>query len=372
MENSNMEDVSINDFSTNQPHQSDLDPIKASYDVYIKPSMSHGRQIYVLQFPNREQPYNKDNHSQPLKLRIKPEAGMVELDVPVDAWRNYDREKGIKWGEAMKKSNMTQGGRSHGLPGGFSIGGGQSAGRGRGRGEAEEEINQEKLLADYAGAIQREQVLTKQTLGGQTVLNEDTNPQYMIGTFRNNQLHLIPADHIVQMRPQFHHIDAHSEQERLGRSRDPNAPPLRPQEARSIHMTVKNTIDGEEDTTDTMQERIIATQAEPWRHHSYVDENDHAAWESFDGNLFVGALGETNEELQQRVPKLSSAYDDSEYLNIISAPRDATRLSRSNRPKKDRHGKGKEGAEDGEQSDSTITLSDGLSDSDIEDHPAAS
>jgi DNA-directed RNA polymerase-3 subunit RPC5 len=136
-------------------------------------------------------------------------------------------------------------------------------------------------------------------------------------------------------------------------------------------MTVKNTVDGEEDSTDTMQERIIATQAEPWRHHSYIDENDHAAWESYDGNLFVGGGEKDNEELQRRVPKLVSAFDDAEYLNIISAPRDATRLSRRKRAREDPKGKGKEGADDGEQSDSTITLSDGLSDSETEDRPAA-
>ena len=167
----------------------DSDPIKASYDIYIKPQISSDRQIYILQFPNRDsrQHYSAANESQPLKLRIKEKAGMLELDVPVDAWRNYDREKGIKWGEAIKRSNMAKGGGSHGLPGGFGIGGAQSSGRGRGRGDADEEINQQKLLEDYAGAIQREQVLTKQTLGGQCVANEDTTPQYMIGAFRKSK-----------------------------------------------------------------------------------------------------------------------------------------------------------------------------------------
>jgi DNA-directed RNA polymerase III subunit RPC5 len=90
----------------------DSDPIKASYDVYIKPGISGDRQIYVLQFPNRDtkQPYSQKNESKPFNLRIKPEAGMVEIDVPIDVWRNYDREKGIKWGDAVKKSSMTKGG----------------------------------------------------------------------------------------------------------------------------------------------------------------------------------------------------------------------------------------------------------------------
>jgi hypothetical protein len=71
----------------------DSDPIKASYDVFIKPHIAADRQIYILQFPNRDskQHYTARNQSQPLKMRIKPSAGMVELDVPLDAWRNYDR-----------------------------------------------------------------------------------------------------------------------------------------------------------------------------------------------------------------------------------------------------------------------------------------
>jgi DNA-directed RNA polymerase-3 subunit RPC5 len=167
----------------------DSDPIKASYDVYIKPGISGDRQIYVLQFPNRDtkQPYSQKNESKPFNLRIKPKAGMVEIDVPIDVWRNYDREKGIIWGDAVKKSSMTKGGGSHGMPGGFGIGGAQPTGRGRGRGEVEEEPNQERLLADYTGAVQRDQVLKKQTLGGQIVLKEESNPQYMIGVWRDSK-----------------------------------------------------------------------------------------------------------------------------------------------------------------------------------------
>jgi len=172
----------------------DLDPIKASYDVYVKSHISSDRQIYILQFPNRDgkQHYSAANESQPLKLRIKEKAGMLELDVPVDAWRNYDRARGIKWGEAMKRSNMVKGGGSHGIPGGFGIGGAQPSGRGRGRGDSDDEINQQRLPEDYAAAIQREQVLTKQTLGGQSVANQETTPQYMIGAFRKSKV--LPRD----------------------------------------------------------------------------------------------------------------------------------------------------------------------------------
>ncbi len=170
--------------------ETDPDPIKASYDVYIKPRISADRQIYILQFPNRDskQHYSEANQSLPFKMRIKPNAGMVEIDVPMDAMRNYDREKGIKWGDAMKKSNFSKNGGSHGMPGGFGIGGAQPNGRGRGRGQiADDELNQQKILDDYRNAVLREDVLVKQTLGGQCVSNEETTPQYMIGTFRKSK-----------------------------------------------------------------------------------------------------------------------------------------------------------------------------------------
>jgi len=374
--------------------ENDPDPIKASYDVYIKPRISADKQIYVLQFPNRDskQHYSAQNQSQPFKMRIKPNTGMVEMDVPMDALRNYDREKGIKWGEAMKKSHMSKNGGSHGMPGGFGIGGAQPSGRGRGRGQnADEEDIQARILQDYENAVRREQVLVKQTLGGQCISNEETTPQYMIGTFRKSkflykvietllidpdQLHLTPVDNIVQMRPQFHHIDAHSEQERFGRARDP-AMAARVQEARAIHMTVKTNVDGEEETTDTMAERISAAQAEHWKTQQYIDEDDGEAWEAFHKHLFVGANTglETNEELLAHMPPLKSALDDIEYLDTISAPRDAAKLSRSKKVRKnrDKNGKGKENAAEGAESDTSSTLSDPPSDSESdEDDDAAS
>lgn len=110
---------------------------------------------------------------------------MVEVDVPVDVHRNYDRAKGVKWGEAMNKSTMQKNGGSHGLPGGFGLGGAAPAARGRGRGEAEEAEHQEKLLANYDQAVEDGHVLAKQTLGGQFLAKTSTTPQYMVGTFTN-------------------------------------------------------------------------------------------------------------------------------------------------------------------------------------------
>lgn len=179
-----MADVDMEDASY------DDDPVVSSYDIYIKPQLAGDLQMYVLQFPNRDsrQHYNTAHGSEPLKMRIKPNAGMVELDVPMDAHNNYDKKKGLAWGGAMKKSADSKGNGSHGLPGGFGIGAAPPSGRGRGRGGiVDQEAIQAQILADYHNAVRNERVLVKQTLGGQAMAKDDTTPQYMIGTFSGSE-----------------------------------------------------------------------------------------------------------------------------------------------------------------------------------------
>lgn len=112
-------------------------------------------------------------------------------------------------------------------------------------------------------------------------------------------------------------------------------------------MTVKSTVDGEESTTDTMAKRISNTQKEPWIQHRYLDEEEDEAWEVFNENFYVGPKEElTHEQLLEDLPKLQSSLDNGEYLDVISAPTDEARLSRSKKSKKgkrDLKGKGREG-----------------------------
>lgn len=174
---------------TTDKGQIELDPIKATYDIYIKPTISNGRKLYVLQFPNRpsNQPYIEAQGAKPTELRMKPKSGLMELDVPLDPFRNYDREKGVKWGDALKQSNTTKGGHAYGLPGGFGIGG-QPAGRGRGRGMKEEPEDLTGITDQaFTSMLNQQRVMTKQTLGGQAVPVESSAPQYMIGAFRKSK-----------------------------------------------------------------------------------------------------------------------------------------------------------------------------------------
>ncbi|CCU74309.1 unnamed protein product [Blumeria hordei] len=311
---------------------SDSDPIKASYEVFVKPRISADRQVYILQFPNRDarQNYNAASGAQPSKVRVKPKAGMVEIDVPIDAHNNYDREKGVKWGVALKKSNISNSGGSHGLPGGFGIGGAMPSSRSKGRGNAvDEDLRPELLLEDYDLAVEKEQVLIKQTLGGQSISKDETTPQYMIGTFRKNQLHLTPIDNIVQMRPQFHHIDAVIEQERLAKGRDAAA--AGKSEARAVHMTVKTQVDGDSGSNTEMPiaVRISAAQAEAWKTHLYIDEDADEAWAEYSESMFVYPKAESTEDILANVPQLQSAYNNAEYLDAISLQSDPARVAKT-------------------------------------------
>jgi DNA-directed RNA polymerase-3 subunit RPC5 len=131
-------------------------------------------------------------------------------------------------------------------------------------------------------------------------------------------------------------------------------------------MTVKSTVDGEEDTSDTMAERITATQQEPWTHHRYIDEDSADAWETFHENLFATNEVIENHELVEQTENLSSRFEDSELLDTISVTRDAAKMSRKKTGLAERSkGKRKEkeaeaaAAADGEQSDASVTSAPG-------------
>jgi DNA-directed RNA polymerase-3 subunit RPC5 len=170
----------------------EADPIKATYEVFIKPQMQSGQQLYILQFPNRpaNEDYSSKNHALPLEVRLKPKTKLIEVDVPLDVWQNYDREKGARWGESMRKSNgknagTAGGGHSQGLAGGFGIGG-QAAPSRRRAADDGDVMAESQIMKEFPMGVTQQRVLTKQTLGGQAIPREAATPQYFIGAFRKS------------------------------------------------------------------------------------------------------------------------------------------------------------------------------------------
>lgn len=165
-----------------------LGPVVKQYKLLVNPSM---KRSLLLQYPNRElgQEYRAASGQKPLELRIKPKTGIVEVDIPINTHANYDKVKGIEYGEAMRSSRVLQQGGSYGLAGGLGVGAKPPAKDGR-RATAPEGPSQEKLLKNFEDADNKGHVMNKITLGGLIVPFKDGDPIYMIATFKGGKSNL--------------------------------------------------------------------------------------------------------------------------------------------------------------------------------------
>ncbi|KAF3075938.1 hypothetical protein CFAM422_001651 [Trichoderma lentiforme] len=296
------------------------DPITASYQVFLNPALPLGRRLLVLQHPNRT---DSTPRPPPTELRLKEHSGMVEIDMPMDNTTAYDREKGLRWGRTLQNSMAVKNGGSHGLAGGFGVGAVQQRAP-RKKGDVEEDEN-----LDWNDAVRQGKVLSTQTLGGQYPDTDEV--QYMVGVFQGKDLHLTPVSNLIHLRPQLHHLDAATAQERqssAAASKD-GAAPAAPT-ARAIHMTIKTTAEGADGvSTETMADRLRSVQTEPWRKMRYTDENEETAWEVYNDSLFLrprpdpaGESGapaaDADRNLEELVPTLGNKWDDKQFLESIS------------------------------------------------------
>lgn len=165
------------------------DPIVASYDVYLTESQISR---YVLQYLDRPtgHPYDERHGQKPTAFRMKPQTGLVEVDVPINTRVNYDVNKGLRYGDALRKSRVAREGGAYGMAGGFNTGGavpGAGAGAGGGgRGvktEGDVEMADVEEKKGEAGAS----LLRVQTLGGRIKVPEEGDPVYMLGAFRRSE-----------------------------------------------------------------------------------------------------------------------------------------------------------------------------------------
>lgn len=197
---------------------------------------------------------------------------------------------------------------TYGPAAGFSAGIKSRALAGRGGGGAglkdQADRNNELMnrLAGFKEAEREEKVLKVQTLGGQIVRHdlsaeeggEQGGPVYFVGSFRGSELHLTKVTGTVQMRPQFHHLDAEEQRNRIAASRatDPGAGlggPIAPvADPRAVLQKVKL---GEESEKDKLQnlarQQLQQAEAEEWIKLDYVDEDEEEAFEVFREKLFV-------------------------------------------------------------------------------------
>ncbi|KAF2829459.1 hypothetical protein CC86DRAFT_437228 [Ophiobolus disseminans] len=313
----------------------DDDPVVAEYDVYITPEMEE-QQLYVLQYLNRPpgQPFTKATQSQPTELRIKKEAGFIEVDVPIDIHHNYNRPAGVRWGESLRKTKGF-GQRAFGIASGFERTMPRATNRtGAGEGASaaptaiEDDDNFEEYVTHFEDANEKGHVLNVQTFGGQILKDDGKGPSYMLGTFRDDQLHLTRLNGLVQLRTQFHHLDASAQLEAVNRRREKESQEgAKPAEPKNILPTVKKA--GGDTAAEMTQAFMKSANQETWHKLNYADEDvrglltlhvatanpTRQAREAYDGYSERLFLPDT-----QDAPKLRSNLSNNQFLDAISAP----------------------------------------------------
>lgn len=199
------------------------DPVIATYDVFISDADA---QRIVLQYPDRpaDKVYNADSRQKPVELRIKPQTGIVEVEVPVDTNINYDVRKGLKYGNAMRQSRTMAEGGAMGMAGGFNVGGGVVAGddgaapatKGRGKGKGKAAATEGMLEdGDVYDSDEDKKAgvrMMTQTLGGRIVPAVDGDPIYMLGAFKDSEClsrDLAPSILIIRRRTAFVSVIGH-------------------------------------------------------------------------------------------------------------------------------------------------------------------
>ena len=163
-----------------------LGKVTAKYSLFInKPT---GKRAMLMQYPNRKvgQEYSAASSTKPLEIRIKPKCGIVEVDIPVEVHANYDRQKGIQYGEAMRKSRLLQDGGSYGLGGGLGIGARPTLKNDR-HAPPPDGPSHEKLLENFGDANNKGHVMNKITLGGHIHPFKNGDPIYVAATFKEGE-----------------------------------------------------------------------------------------------------------------------------------------------------------------------------------------
>ncbi|KAK9243454.1 Sin-like protein conserved region-domain-containing protein [Lipomyces tetrasporus] len=192
----------------------DDDPIVRSYPIYLSSRLASN--LHIFQYPVRPntRPYTGSQGEPVLDIRLKPDSGLVHVDVPIDTTKFYDHEKGEKW-----------------------------------------------------GAVDR------QTLGG--VMNKSEG--YMIGIFKDGELHLTPVKGTCQLRPSFTYVDRDVQAEKEI-ARSVKQDPAKPKEIRAVQMTVKSSDDSSPRHSGALAARKRAEDEEFIEMHWY-DKDTEEAWD---------------------------------------------------------------------------------------------
>ena len=279
--------------------------------------------LLLLQYPShrpKAKPYNDREFAKPTSLRLKPQTGLLELDVPIDTHDNYNTRKGSQYGNSLQQSRIIREGGTHGLAGGFNAGP-------AGRHTRDEAIA--RSATHVLGNDNDQDRLVTQTLGGKIVKPVAGDPVYMLGVFRDDELHLTHLDALVQVRPQLHHLDASDELERGigagGRVSKalPNGEVAETKlESKALDIKIKSSGDGSDINLNTNSKLLRAIQQEPWQKYRWEDEESPSSHARFMKHMHLSfPTGIDGAPDPAGVAKLDTAISNQDWLDKMSAPR---------------------------------------------------
>ena len=284
------------------PHEED-DTVVASYDVYVQSPARHTdaeeSKYYVLQYPSHRpsnKPYTSSKSQKPTSFRIKPNAGIFEIDVPLLTADNYNAQLGAQLGKALGESTNV----GHGLSGGFAH-------------STATTVN----LADIPEHGFEDHSLQTQTLGGKSSKSTEKEPVYMLATLSSKQIHLRHLDGVIQMRPQLHHIDAIDEaKKRAEVASKVKAAPVpetaegaAKRETRAIEMKLKdsNKDDPKDRNLNANAKLLRDIQNDVWQKYEWIERSEA----EFDIDGDSNSIPQT---------KLAAAIDNDAWLDRMSSP----------------------------------------------------
>ena len=254
------------------------------------------------------------------------------MDVHLNTEHNLNKFQGLKWGDALRMGNDIHGeaAGTYGLAAGFARRR-RTAGAGAGlRDQAEREAQIADDLGTFYDAAKAGKVLRTQTLGGQIPRGDGVwKPRYFVGALRDGEVHLSAVSGVVQLRPQFHHLDAEDLRERVAGTREfatsaavgdggvdgagtaeAGAEPATRVVRQSYKMANPK---GELESCEKQLRQALQSAAEePWTELRFVDGGDEEAFKVFGERLFVRDV--------QGAVALRSAWSGEEFLDAVSAP----------------------------------------------------
>lgn len=318
------------------PPAKEYDPVIRQWNMYMNanPDTHVMWLLYPEKFP--KQLYSVKTGQRPIEMRIKPNFGLVEVDIPLDPHApSFDKVRGIIYGEALRKSKvLKERGGAYGAAGGFGVGDpeegkskkGGSKKRGSKQSEAAastsrstEEVGPtvDELLADYDNAVKNGHVMNKMTLGGKIIPWTPDNPNFFVGHFEKSNVFFTKVNSICALRPQLIHLDALNDLNKTTLHMQTGAD-TEANEAVNVNMTIKKSEGKSTENAGDVKEiakLLRAMRAEPWQRLSWVDKDAQEAHDKFN-QIFL-----RDKPTLAQTPKLVSNITPEQWLDVISCPR---------------------------------------------------